>query len=403
MKISGYVTIRKGREKSLERKHPWVFSGSINEKNSHTDELRPGDLVDIRNEAGDFLARGYYNPASQMLVRILTWDADEAMGDGWWRLKIAQAAARRENYTREKRLSAYRLVFGENDGLPGLIVDRYGDVFVIQCLTLGIEVRKQAITDALVTLFSPRAIIERSDVDVRQKEGLPLTSGLLYGEAPPPTLLVEEMGVTYPIDVVGGQKTGFYLDQREAREWLLTSPEVQDAEVLNCFGYTGSFTACSLINGAASVTTIDSSEDALSIARETLRLNQLEESKAEFVTGDVFQMLRQYRDTDREFDLIILDPPKFALTASQVESAARGYKDINLLAFQLLRPGGILMTFSCSGAISEDLFQKIVFGASIDADVNAQIIGWLNQPPDHPILLTFPEGRYLKGLICKSL
>lgn len=403
MKSTGYVTIRKGREKSLERKHPWVFSGSINESRSNTSETEPGGLVDILSEDGSFLARGYYNQASQMRVRILSWDEDEAMGDGWWRLKIAQAAARRESYAEEKGLTAYRLVFGESDGLPGLIIDRYGDIYVFQALTLGIEVRKQAIIDALAALFTPRSIIERSDVDVRLKEGLTLTSGLVHGDPPSPTVLIEEMGITYPFDVISGQKTGFYLDQREAREWLLTSPEVREAEVLNCFGYTGSFTACALKNGAAHVTTVDSSEDALAHARETLRLNQLEDNRADFVTGDVFQILRQYRDADREFDLIILDPPKFAQTASQVESAARGYKDINLLAFQLLRPGGVLMTFSCSGAISEDLFQKIIFGASIDADVDAQIIQWLNQPPDHPVLLTFPEARYLKGLICKRV
>lgn len=403
MAQAGVIIIRKGREKSLEREHPWIFSGSVDANRSNFEGLEPGDIVEVRDVSGGFIGRGYYNPHSQIRVRILSWDQTEAMGAGWWRLKIAQAASRRESYVEKNNLSAYRLIYGESDELPGLIVDRYGEYLVLQALTMGVEVIKDEIVMALVDLFKPRGIIERSDVDVRMKEGLTLTTGLLYGQAPPSPLIIQEFGLSYPFDIMEGQKTGLYLDQREAREWLLNNPAVKNSEVMNCFGYTGSFTACALKNDAAQVTTVDSSDDALTIARETIRLNQINEKQATFITGDVFQVLRKYRDEDREFDLIILDPPKFAQNASQVDSASRGYKDINLLAFQLLRPGGHLITFSCSGAISEDLFQKIVFGASIDAGVNAQIIHWFNQPEDHPVLLTFPEGRYLKGLVCRVL
>ncbi|GAB4470445.1 MAG: 23S rRNA (cytosine(1962)-C(5))-methyltransferase RlmI [Anaerolineae bacterium] len=401
MAKAGIVIIKQGRERSLLRRHPWVFSGAVDPARTNLEGVEPGGIVEVRGADGGFLGRGYYNPHSQIRVRILSWDQTEAIGSAWWRVRLARAIAAREPLAGREDLTAYRLAHGESDGLPGLIVDRYGDYLVMQVLTLGAEVAKEEIVEALAALLKPKGIIERSDVDVRQKEGLRDAVGLLYGEPPPNPLVIREHGVSYPVDVMSGHKTGFYLDQREARGWLLSSPAIHGAEVLNCFGYTGSFSVCAALNGAAHVLTVDSSQPALDAARETMALNGLEGFPAEYICADVFQQLRRFRDDERLFDAIILDPPKFAQTASQVERASRGYKDINMLALQLLRPNGVLLTFSCSGAVSPDLFQKIVFGASIDAGVDAQIVGWLNQPEDHPVLLSFPEGQYLKGLICR--
>jgi 23S rRNA (cytosine1962-C5)-methyltransferase len=395
------VILKQGREKSVLRRHPWLFSGAIDAARTDLDAVQPGAIVAVRDHEGGFLARGYYNPRSQIRVRLLTWDQDEALGPAWWRVRLARAISRREALAGSENITAYRLVHAESDGLPGLIVDRYGDYLVLQALTLGIEVVKETIVEALADLLDPAGVYERSDADVRHKEGLDDAVGVLWGEAPPASLIITEHGVRHPVDVLGGHKTGFYLDQRESRRWLLTDPAVGGCEVLNAFSYTGGFGACALLNGASHVVNVDSSQAALDLAAQTMALNDLDEAGTECVSADVFQQLRAYRDEERTFDLIILDPPKFASSPRQVKRAARGYKDINLLAFRLLRPGGTLLTFSCSGAVSPDLFQKIVFGASVDAGRDAQIAGWLNQPADHPVLLSFPEGRYLKGLICR--
>jgi 23S rRNA (cytosine1962-C5)-methyltransferase len=398
--VQGQAILKQGREKAIHNMHPWIFSGAIDERRSKLDEVEPGGIIDVRDAGGGFLARGYYNARSQIRVRLLTWDQNEVIGPAFWRVRLAQSIRARDTLAKQSDLNAYRLVYAESDGLPGLIVDKYGDYLVVQFLTLGMDAAKQTIVDALVALVKPKSIYERSDVDVRPKEGLPESVGLLYGEEPPNPVIMTEYGVQYPIDIYNGHKTGFYLDQKESRHWMLTNPAVQGADVLNAFSYTGSFGVCAAINGAASITNIDASQPALEAARQAMTLNGLN-TKSEYVDADVFQQLRAYRDAERDFDIIILDPPKFAHSMGQVEAACRGYKDINLLAFELLRPGGYLMTFSCSGLVDADLFQKVVFGASVDAEVQAQIIGWLNQPEDHPILLSFPEGRYLKGLICR--
>jgi 23S rRNA (cytosine1962-C5)-methyltransferase len=397
----GIVILKQGREKAALQYHPWIFSGSIDTKRSQVEEAEPGSIVEVRDHRGGFIGRGYYNLDSAIRVRLMTWDQNEALGPAWWRVRLAHTIAARAELAAREDISAYRLVYAESDGLPGLIVDRYGDYLVLQSLTLGVEVVKDTIIKALVDLLHPAGIYERSDVDVREKEGLQQTTGLLWGEMPPVPLLINEYGIQHPVDVTTGHKTGFYLDQRDSRQWLLTQPTIAGREVLNCFAYTGGFAACAARNDAASVVNVDSSEAALEMARETMRLNGLEDFPAEYVAADVFEQLRAYRDEGRAFDLVILDPPKFAHSASQVEAAARGYKDINWLAFQLLRPGGLLLTFSCSGQVDASLFQKIVFGASADAAVKAQIVGWFAQPDDHPVLLSFPEGRYLKGLACR--
>jgi len=399
----GIIIVKAGREKSLERRHPWLFSGAIDEQRSNLEGVEPGGIVEVRGIDGGFLGRGYYNPHSQIRVRILSWDQTEALGPGWWRIRIARAIASRGALVKRPDLDAYRLVHAESDGLPGLIVDRYGDYLVIQALTLGVEVVKQHIVEALVDLMQPRGIFERSDVDARHKEGLSDAVGLLYGEEPPTPLVITEQGVHYPVDVHTGHKTGFYLDQRDARAWLLAHPEVQGAEVLNCFSYTGSFTACAALNGAASITAVDSSQPALDMTAQTMQLNGLSDYPVELICADVFKQLREFRDEEREFDLIILDPPKFAQSAKHLDRATFGYKDINMMALDRLRPGGTLLTFSCSGLVGPDLFQKVVFGASIDAGVEAQIVGWFSQPADHPVLLAFPEGHYLKGLAIRVL
>jgi 23S rRNA (cytosine1962-C5)-methyltransferase len=400
--VSGNVLLKPGRDKNLRQFHPWVFSGAIDEARSSLTSVPPGGLVDVRDSGGEFVARGYYSPHSQIRVRALTWDQNDAIGPAWWRVRIAHAVAARSALAGRTDVTAYRLVNAESDGLPGLIVDRYGGYLVIQALTGGVEVVKQGIVAALVDLLTPAGIYERSDVDARQKEGLPESTGILWGESPPNPLEMVEFGVRYPVDVYAGHKTGFYLDQRESRHWLLDCPDLSGADVLNAFSYTGSFGVCAALRGARQVVNVESSAPALEAARQAMALNGLDQVTTEYVGADVFQQLRVYRDEGREFDVVILDPPKFAHSQAQLERALRGYKDINLLAFQILRPGGLLVTFSCSGLVYPDLFQKVVFGASVDAERQAQVVAWLGQPDDHPVLLSFPEGRYLKGLVCRA-
>ncbi|NDJ52506.1 MAG: class I SAM-dependent rRNA methyltransferase [Chloroflexi bacterium] len=390
------IRLKPGRDKPLRQRHPWVFSGAIAEGSAE-----PGGLVNVVDKTGAFLGKGTYNPHSQIRVRIMSWDQDEQVDAEWWAQRLEGAIQRRRHISESHQTNAARLVHAESDGLPGLIVDQYDDILVMQALTLGVEQAKSTIVDALVQLLNPRSIYERSDADARQKEGLAYRTGLLYGEEVPKLVMIAEANMVYPVDIVKGHKTGFYLDQRAARAGLIWNPNIQGGEILNAFSYSGSLGICAASNQAAHITHIDSSEPALELARQAIAANSQTEEQHTFVAADVFEQFRHYRDQGRQYDVVILDPPKFAHSARQVERAARGYKDINLLAFQLLRPGGILYTFSCSGQVSADLFQKIVFGASVDAERDAQIMEWFDQPADHPVLLSFPEGRYLKGLACR--
>lgn len=399
------VIVRAGKEKAIQRRHPWIFSGAIARVDG---DPADGDLVAVRGASGEFLARGYWNSQSAIRVRLLTWDESETIDDGLWRRRLERAISARhvENRINQHGTSnAYRLVNAENDGLPGLVVDRYGDWLVIQALTLGVAVRKDMITAVLVKMLNPAGIYERSDVDVREKEGLSPETGLLTGREPPELIEIDENGRRFLVDVRHGHKTGFYLDQRENRaalgEWFRWDADADQREVLNTFAYTGGFAVYALASLVKRVVNVDSSADVLSLARRNVALNGFSVNEDDFVVGDVFQVLRGYRDSGRQFDMIILDPPKFAQSERQVERASRGYKDINWLAFRLLKPGGVLVTFSCSGAISADLFQKIVFGALADSGRDAQIIRYLAQASDHPVALTFPEGAYLKGLVCR--
>ncbi|MGD8626917.1 MAG: class I SAM-dependent methyltransferase [Anaerolineae bacterium] len=385
------VTLKRGREKPVLNRHPWIFSGAIARVESG---VQDGDLVRVVDSRGDFLASGYLNRRSQIAVRLLAWDADRVIDAGFWRRRLDQAIDGRRDLS---TTDACRLVYAESDRLPGLIVDRYGDWLVVQCLTLGMARRRDEIVPLLVERLAPAGIYARDDVDVRLHEGLPLETGLLWGREPPHRLQIVEHGYHFLVDLRQGHKTGFYLDQRDNR--ARAGAYLAGADVLNAFAYTGAFGVYASGAGAQSVVNVDTSAQALDLAGENLALNHL--AAQEMVTGDVFQVLRDYRSQGRSFDAIILDPPKFATSRAQVMDATRGYKDINLLALQLLRPGGILITFSCSGRVSADLFQKVVFGASVDAGRHVQIVEWLAQASDHPVLLTFPESAYLKGFICR--
>lgn len=393
--MSATVRLKPKRERSIVNRHPWIFAGAIASVDGDPPD---GAAVDVVGYGGEWLARGTWSGASQIQVRLWTWSPDEAIDSDLIRRRIASAVAGRASLATDTSTSAYRLVFGESDGLPGVIADRYGDYVVLQLLTVGAAVRAQAVVEALAEAVQPSGIWERSDAEVRAKEGLEPVSRLLWGAAPQDAIEVCEHGQRSVVDVATGHKTGAYLDQRENR--LRVAAYCRGAELLSCFCYTGGFELHAAAAGARSIVAIDSSADALAAAEHNYRLNQVA-APYELVEGNVFGELRRLRAEERSFDLVVLDPPKFVQQRGQIERASRGYKDINLLAMQLLRPGGILATFSCSGLLSADLFQKIVWGAAVDAKRDVQILERLSQPPDHPVLLTFPEAEYLKGLLCR--
>ncbi|MCB9418545.1 MAG: class I SAM-dependent rRNA methyltransferase [Ardenticatenaceae bacterium] len=392
------LVIKRGREKPIHNRHPWIFSGAIARVEGRPE---PGDIAAVVDERGDFLARAYYNPHSQINGRILTWNPDEPIDDSFWQRKIERALAGRAALALEPETNAYRLINAESDGLPGLIVDKYDDFLVMQCLTLGIDGRKQTFINLLAKMLHPAGIVERSDASVRAQEGLNEVKGSVWGQEPPAELLVRENGHAFGVDLLGGHKTGLYLDQRDNRTAVCQPQFVAGKEVLNVFAYTGGFALYAAANGASSIVNIDSSIEALTLAEQNVLRDVGERPLDEYIAGDAFEVLRYYRDEGRQFDMVILDPPKFAHSRRDIERASRGYKDLNWLALRLLRQGGLLATFSCSGRVSADLFQKIVFGAAVDAGRDAQIIQQLGQAPDHPILLSFPESAYLKGLLCR--
>jgi len=384
-----------GKERSAMKRHPWLFAGSVGRLEGRA---RPGDTVEVLADNLRPLGRAAYSPASQIRARFWTFDADEAVDDAFFKRRIAAAVARRQALPELRGQDGLRLIHAESDGLPGVIADQYGDTVVVQLTSAGADKWRKAIVAGLVKATGCARIYERSDSDVRGLEGLEPATGWLYGEAPAGGLSIAENGVRLAVDVVGGHKTGFYLDQRENRAWLRSVAAGKD--VLNCFCYTGGFSLQALAGGAASVLSIDSSGPALAQARANLALNpQLPAERAEWLEADVFQALRDFRKAGRTFDLIVLDPPKFAPAAAHAERAARAYKDINLLGFRLLRPGGLLMTYSCSGGVGLELFQKIVAGAAQDAGRDARIVRRLAGDADHPVALNFPEGEYLKGLL----
>jgi 23S rRNA (cytosine1962-C5)-methyltransferase len=387
------VVLKKGKEKPLLRGHPWVFSGAVEKVEG---DVSPGDIGEVYSREGHFLGIGHLNPHSQIILRVLTQKKEELNID-FFRERISKAAVLREKWLKGKT-NAYRLVNGEGDFLPGLMIDCYGGIFVLQCLTAGMERLKGLLTDLIVRDFRPQSVYERSDVATRREEGLSESSGLLFGKEVPDRIEIEEFGCHFRVNVKRGQKTGFYLDQRENRFSL---EELSHGKrILDCFCYTGAFAIHAGLGGAKELTLIDSSEEALGIAEEHFDLNRLKEIPHQLIRGDAFEVMR---GLESRYDIIILDPPPFAKRKGHLTSASRGYKDLNLWAFRLLKKEGLLFTFSCSQHIGWNLFQKIVFSAALDAGRKVQVLSRRGHPIDHPVNLCHPEGEYLKGMICRVL
>ena len=396
------LILHPGKERSLFRHHPWIFDTSVARLGGHA---KPGDTVTVVDAHGKPLAKAAFSPHSKIRARVWSFDVEATIDHAFFKRRVAAAVARRAAIPELKGQAGLRLIHAESDGLPGVIADQYGDIVVVQLTSAGAEKWRSAIVDGLAKATGCARIYERSDSEVRGLEGLEPTTGWLLGEAPAGAITIEEHGVMMAVDIVAGHKTGFYLDQRDNRRMLAELSEGR--RVLNCFCYTGGFSLQALAGneagGATSVLSIDSSQPALDRAAANLALNpQLDASRAEWRCANVFDELRQLKTAGETFDLIVLDPPKFAPSASHADRASRAYKDINLLGFKLLAPGGLLMTYSCSGGIGAELFQKIVAGAASDSGRTARIVKRLQGAADHPVDLAFPEGEYLKGLLLQT-
>ena len=393
--MTASIILQSERDKSLKRRHPWVFSQAVKQVHGTPNS---GDTVDILTEDGKFVARGAYSPNSQIRARVWTFDQNELIDAEFFQRRIQQAWAVRQQLFDLSQTNGIRVIAAESDGLPGVTVDLYADVLVCQLLSAGAERQRKHIVNALKQLFDGYSIYERSDVDVRKKEGLEPRTGWLHLPRDNGEVVIKENGLNILLDVVNGHKTGFYLDQRDSR--AAAGRYAKGKTVLNCFSYTGTFALAALTGGATHVTNADLSDLALETARRNMELNQLDLSKVTMTKADVFKLLRQYKDEGKQFDMVILDPPKFAENKSQLVGACRGYKDINRVAMQIVKPGGLLLTFSCSGLIEESLFQKVVADAALDANRSCLFIERLSQATDHPIASFYPEGHYLKGLVC---
>ena len=385
------IRLREGKERSLLRRHPWVFAGSVAKGGGDA-----GETVRVEAAYGRFLAWAAISPESQIRLRAWSFDEAQHIDEAFLAQRVQRAVALRSRMGIAS--DGVRLVHGEADGLPGLIVDRYGDTLSAQFLSAGVERWRQPLVQALLQATGASRLYERSDTNARKLEGLAERTGWLHGEGAT-ALAITEHGWQLGLDVAEGHKTGYYLDQRENRHrFAQLVRQLGSRTVLNCYCYTGGFSVAALAGGAAEVTSVDSSGPALQQARDNLRRNGFDDAAHAFVDADVNTFLRQALAEGRQFDAIVLDPPKFAPTAAHAERAARAYKDINRLGLKLLAPGGLLLSFSCSGGISADLFHKIVAGAGLDAGVNATILQRLEGACDHPTTLEFPEGEYLKGL-----
>jgi 23S rRNA (cytosine1962-C5)-methyltransferase len=393
------IRLKEGKERSLLRRHPWIFDTAIAKGGGDA-----GETVRVESHAGEFLAWAAFSPASKIRARAWSFTESDRIDAAFLQAACQRAVQARARF--DIRSDGVRLVHGESDGLPGLIVDRYGDTLVAQFLSAGAERWKAVLCDALLAATGSSKLYERSDANARSLEGLPSAAGWLRGEGPT-QLTIREHDWQFTLDIAGGHKTGFYLDQRDSRrKFAEFAQHLKLQRVLNCYCYTGGFTVAALAgmraagpSGGAQVTSIDSSAPALARARANVALNGFSEAQAEFIDADVNASLRRFIEEGRGFDAIVLDPPKLARTAAHAERAARAYKDINRLALKLLEPGGVLFTFSCSGGISADLFHKIVASAGADAGVDGYIGERLGGAPDHPMTLAFPEGEYLKGLV----
>ncbi|PSB88852.1 23S rRNA (cytosine(1962)-C(5))-methyltransferase RlmI [Photobacterium damselae subsp. damselae] len=393
--MTASIYLVKGREKSLLRRHPWVFSRGIARVEG---DPQLGDTVEIFDNKGQWLARGAYSPQSQIRVRVWTFNKNEKIDVEFFVNRLQTAQALRDILAARDGLTGYRLIAAESDGLPGITIDKYQDYLVCQLLSAGAEAQKEALVEALQICYPLCNVYERSDVAVRKKEGLAQRTGVLVGNEPPKFVTIEENGVKINVDIKGGHKTGFYLDQRDSREAAVKY--VNGKRVLNCFCYTGGFGLYALKGGAIQVVNVDVSQPALDTAKMNAEMNGYPLENAEFLNADVFKLLREYRDRGEQFDVVIMDPPKFAESKSQLVGACRGYKDINMLAMQITKPGGMLLTYSCSGLMDGNLFQKIIADAALDAKRDVQFIERFAQAADHPLDSAYPEGFYLKGFAC---
>jgi len=391
---TGKVIVKPEREDAVKRRHPWLFSGSVAKIDG---KVQPGDIVDVASQDGTWLARGFVNPQSEVPVRIATWNPDERLDEEWLWNRLQQAWQRRKQLGIPDQTDAFRLVYAESDFLPGLIADCYADFVVVQIYTPAMDKWRDLLTEFLMELLKPKGVFERSDFDTRLREKLLPRVGPIKGEPPPERVTITEHGLKFLVDVWHGHKTGFYLDQRENR--LRSEPYLKGERVLNAFSYTGSFAVYALRAGAKHVINLDTSAEALRLAEENAAINGFA-GAVQSLEGNAFQVLRKFRDAGEQFDAVILDPPRFAPTKATVPNALRGYKDINWLAMRLLKSGGFLVTFSCSGMVSPEMFQQVLFEAALDAKREVLIVERLSQSRDHPILLNFPESEYLKGFVC---
>ena len=392
------VTLKPGRDKTARQRHPWIFSGAIAKIEGNP---QAGDVVMVVDSDNKFIAYGHYSPISQIRIRLLDWNNDTKIDDAWWYKKIRSSIERRNNIPDLADSNAIRLVYAESDFIPGLIVDKYDDFLIAQFLSCGVDKIKNEIAAILNDIIKPRGIYERSDVEVRKLEGLEPQKGVLSGAEPSNEIIITERRIKFGVDIISGHKTGLYLDQRYNRKSV--AEFAAGKKVLDCFCYGGGFSLYALANKCQNVTLVDSSQAALDMANRNVELNGFDLSKAYFVAGDVFEVLRELRSLGKRFDMIILDPPKFAPTKKDLKKALSAYKDINLLALKLLEPDGILATFSCSGAVDSQTLQTVLFWAATDSGRQVQIIQKLSQDIDHPISVTFPESEYLKGFICRVI
>lgn len=392
------IRLKKGKDKAVRQLHPWVFSGAIGHIQGKPEN---GEIVSVSDHDGTFLAYGFFNGYSRVAVRLLEWDQAAEVNDGWWRRRIQASVQARRDVLDSPDTNACRLVFSEADYLPGLIVDKYADFLSVQILSAGIERIKETVLDELQKLLKPAGIFDRSDAASREYEGMPPSSGLLYGEMPPELVTVRENGILFGVNIVEGQKSGFYCDQRENR--LITAEHAKGRRILDCFCYSGGFTLNCIRHDAAEVLSVDSSELALNTLKQNISLNNMQEKPHRWIHSDVNKALRNLRNEGERFDLIVLDPPKYAPSYSSLDKASRAYKDLNRHAMYLLGSGGLLATFSCSVAVKMDTFKQILAWAALDAGKEIQFIRQFSQPQDHPVRASFPESEYLKGLLCRIL
>jgi 23S rRNA (cytosine1962-C5)-methyltransferase len=391
--VEGTVRLKDKKDRPVRRGHPWIFAGAIERASNSA----PGDLVNVTTSKGEPLGRGAFSPSSQIRVRMLSSANAPLDAAILIRGRIEEAVALRKKLVLRNDTTCARLVFAESDGLPGLIVDAYGDTLVMQCQSAFADRYRDAVAAALTLELSPARILERSDAEVRRLEGLEPRVQWMKGQAVEGGLVrAQENGMTFLVDVEKGHKTGFYLDQRDSRAKVRSVADGR--KVLNCFSYTGGFAIAALSGGAAHALSVDTSQGALDLGKKNAEANGFAQERHDWQKGDVFDVLRDLQKEGRMFDLVVLDPPKFAPSAHHLEKAVRGYKDLAIRGLKVLNPGGLLFTFSCSGAVDRGLFAEILRDASIDAGRPIRVLGSLGHPPDHPVLATFPEGEYLKGL-----